>query len=50
MGSDGRGKYYTLAAFTKYFEDDIESDKRVNDALRSSDLIPLTLIKEKGPF
>jgi hypothetical protein len=43
--SDGRGKYCALAAVAKYFGYDVESDKRENDALRSSDLIPLTVFE-----
>ena len=43
--SDGRGKYCALAAVAKYFGYDVESDKRKNGALASSDLIPLTIIE-----
>jgi hypothetical protein len=43
--SDGRGKYCALAAVAKYFGYDVESDKRKNDVLASSDLIPLTIIE-----
>jgi hypothetical protein len=43
--SDGRGKYFALAALAKYFGYDVESDKRKNDVLASSDLIPLTIIE-----
>jgi hypothetical protein len=42
---DGRGKYCALGAVAKYFGYDVESDKRDDDALRSSDLIPLTIIE-----
>jgi hypothetical protein len=44
--SDGSGKYCALAAVAKYFGYDIESDKRKNDILPSSDLIPLTIIDQ----